>query len=86
MVRSPRHHRKFMTISMRETTGGTNYATKKPKFFKIFFSTPTHIRKKNYCMVIMSIKAYTKIVKFMAPWSKVQALWKGQYGYIVKMY
>lgn len=37
-------------------------------------------------MVMMFMKLFVKIVKFMAPWSRVQALGQSQYGFIVNMY
>lgn len=42
---------------------------------EIFFSTSTRVGKKTKRIVIMSIKRSTKIVKFMATESGVQALW-----------
>ena len=41
---------------------------------------------KTKCMIIMSMKPSTKIVKFMTPGSGVQALGWGQYGHIVKCF
>ena len=41
---------------------------------------------KTKCMIMMSMRPSTKIVKFMTPGSGVQALGWGQYGHIVKMY
>lgn len=52
----------------------------------IFFSIPTHVRKKTECKVIMSVQPSTIIVKLMALKSEVQALGMGQFSNIVKMY
>lgn len=56
----------------------------KSKFSNIFISAPTHFGKKPKCKVIMGIKAFTKIVTFMALGSEMQTLGLGQYGHIVK--
>lgn len=45
-----------------------------------------HMWAKIKCMVMMAMKPYNKIVKFMTPGSGVQAVGLGQYGPIVKMY
>lgn len=36
---------------------------KQAKFLIIFFLIPTHVRKKTYCMVMMSIEPSTEIIK-----------------------
>ena len=41
---------------------------------------------KTKCMIMMSMKPSTTIVKFMTPGLWVQALGWGHYGHIVKMY
>lgn len=67
--------------------GEAKYAkTKKPKFKKNLFLFPAECKKKTTCMIVMSMKASTKIVKFIAPGSGFQALGLAHYGQIINMY
>lgn len=54
---------------------------RKSQIFKHLFSSHTR-EEKSECMVMVSMKPYTKIVKFIAPGSGVQALGLTQYGHI----
>lgn len=47
------------------------------------FSTSIFILDNTKCLATMSINSCTEIVKFMVPWSEVQALDQG-YGHMVK--
>lgn len=49
---------------------------KKPKLK--FFSIYTHVSRKDEDMIIMSMKPFTEIVKYMSTWSGVLALGWGQ--------
>lgn len=44
-----------------------------------FFSIYTHVSGKDEDMVMMSMKPFTEIVKYMSTWSGVLALWWGQF-------
>ena len=56
---------------------------KTTKLSKILFFT-SKTKRKTKCMVMMSMKPFTKIVKFMDP--GVQTLGQGKYSHTVKMY
>lgn len=56
---------------------------KMPNFKKnLLLFSHTCEKKKPNCMVMMPMKPSSKIVKFMVPGSKSQALGLGQYGHI----
>lgn len=67
----------------RGATGGTNMQTNKT-FQKS--SLLPHIWEKTVCMVMMSMKPFTKTVKIMVPGSGNKALGRAQYINIVKLY
>lgn len=46
----------------------------------------THVEKKPECVVIISIRPYIKIGKFIILVSGVQTIRRGQYGHKVKIY
>lgn len=54
----------------------------KSQTFKIF-SITEHVREKTKCLDIRYTKPSNKVVKFVAPWSGVQVLGRGQFGSIV---
>lgn len=56
---------------------------KKFQIFKNLFFSHT-FGEKIKCIIMISMKLITKIVKFMAPQSGVQTLGWSQYGYMVK--
>lgn len=64
---------KSMALPPRGCQGGIKYA-KKAIFSKIIFCFFTHVKKKISCIVMMSMKSSTTIVKLMGPGSEVQAL------------
>lgn len=57
--------------------GGSNMQNRS-KISKINFYTPTNVGKKTKCMLMMSTKPSFKIFKFMAPYSGVKVLRRGQ--------
>lgn len=70
---------------LRASWAGQNKHIKANFIFKMFLSTPTHVKKTKY-MVMISMMPSTLIVKFRVPGSGVQALVQDDYGLIVKMY
>jgi hypothetical protein len=60
---------------------GPNMEKKTHKIFKNLLLYSYICGRKTKCMVMMSMKPSTKIVKFVAPGSGVQALGQGQYGH-----
>ena len=60
---------------------GPNMEKKNHKIFKNLLLYSYICGRKTKCMVMMSMKPSTKIVKFVAPGSGVQALGQGQYGH-----
>lgn len=71
---------------LRASWAGQNKHIKANFIFKIFLSTPTHVKKKTKYMVMISMMPSTLIVKFRVPGSGVQALVQDDNGLIVKMY
>lgn len=72
---------------LRASWAGQNKHIKANFIFKMFLSTPTHVKKTKY-MVMISMMPSTLIVKFRVPGSGVhdQALVQDDNGLIVKMY
>lgn len=61
---------KLMT-KLRASWAGQNKHIKANFIFKMFLSTPTHVKKKNKYMVMISMMPSTLIVKFRVPGSGV---------------
>ena len=78
---------KFMTPgSGVQALGWGQYGHKVKKILKNLLLYSHTCEQKTEYMVMMSMRASTKIVKFMTPLLGVQALGWGQYGHIVKMF
>lgn len=67
---------------LRASWAGQKKHIKANFIFKMFLSTPTHVKKNTKYMVMISMMPSTLIVKFRVPGSGVQ----DDNGLIVKMY